>query len=172
MKKLLLLSFIAIFGLSNAQIKFGVNAGLATNFANLKADKYKTKDNHSGFYAGVFSEIGVPLLPLKIQPAVNYVHITDAHSYIQVPVMLKYYFIPKLNFQAGPQIAFMLDGIASSSSINRTNFGLGFGFGADIIAGLMAEARYAVQLNNTFKSPADGEKLHFNILNIGVGYKF
>jgi opacity protein-like surface antigen len=71
--------------------------------------------------------------------------------------------------QLGPQFAFRLGDVPDT--ISKTNFGIAFGLGADIISGLLIEARYAVQLNNALKSPASGEKLHFNLFNVGLGYR-
>ena len=169
MKKLLLIVSILPLGLTKAQVKFGVNAGLATNFTDVKTSSFSGSDSQSGFYAGVFTEFGLPLAPLKIQPAVNYVNVDDS-SYIQIPVMFKYYFIPKINLQAGPQIAFTMDNVPTGYS--GTNIGLGIGLGADIIAGLLVEARYAFQLNNMLDNPPSGDHIKFNVMNIGVGYRF
>lgn len=169
MKKLLLMATVLCLGMAKAQIKFGVNAGLATNFTDVKTSNFQNSDSQSGFYAGVFTEFGLPVIPLKIQPAVNYVSVKNS-SYIQVPVMLKYYFVPKFNLQLGPQFAFTTDNVPTGYS--GTNVGLGIGAGLDVISGLLVEARYAFQLNNMLKNPTSGEHIKFNILNIGLGYKF
>lgn len=83
--------------------------------------------------------------------------------------MMKFYFLPKVNVQLGPQSAFRLDDVPDA--INKTNFGAAIGFGVDLFSGLLIEERYVFQLNNAFNSPATGEKLHFNLFNVGLGLR-
>ncbi len=168
MKKLLLIAGIALFGSISGQVKMGINSGLAANFASVKNGSTTVSNNEMGYYAGIFMEIGIPG-PLKIQSSVNYVDIKNT-DYIQVPVMLKYYFVPKFNFQVGPQFAFLINNVPST--FNKTNFGIAAGLGIDIAAGLFAEGRYAYQLNDAFKNPPANQVTHFNIMNIGLGYRF
>ena len=73
-----------------------------------------------------------------------------------------------MNVQVGPQFAFRFND--NSSKNNKSNFGAAIGLGADLFSGLLIEARYAFQLNDAFKSPS-GEKLHFNIFNLGLGIR-
>lgn len=162
MRKFVLLLSLALFGTMNSQVKFGVNGGFSSGVVSGKFD-----DLTQGYYVGLFSEIGLPGL-VKIQPALNYVKI-DKDSYMQVPVMLKFYFIPKVNVQAGPQFAFRIN--EGNSKNNNTNFGAALGLGADLFSGLLIEARYAFQLNEAFKSPS-GQAVHFNIFNVGLGLRF
>jgi len=162
MKRVVLAFAIMMFGLTSAQVKFGINGGFSSAVVS---DEFE--DLSAGYYAGVFTEFGLRGFA-TMQPALNYVRFKD-DSYLQIPVIAKFYFLPKINVQLGPQFAFRLDDVPDT--INKTNFGIAFGLGADIISGLLIEARYAVQLNNAFKSPASGEKLHFNLFNVGLGYR-
>ena len=58
MKKLLLASAIAFFGVANAQqVNFGANAGMLTGFATLKTPMGDESNNNTGFYAGIFATI-------------------------------------------------------------------------------------------------------------------
>lgn len=161
MKRVVLVFAVLFCGIINAQIKFGINGGFSSAVVSGKFENLT-----QGYYVGLFSEIGIPGI-IKLQPALNYVKI-DKQSYLQVPVMMKFYFVPKINVQAGPQFAFRMNDSASSS---KTNFGAAIGLGADLFSGLLIEARYAFQLNEAFKSPA-GEKLPFNIFNLGLGIRF
>ena len=162
MKKVLLAFAIIFCGLANAQVKFGINGGFSS--ATVSDD---FEDLSAGYYAGVFTEFGIRGFA-TMQPALNYVRFND-DSFVQIPVMAKFYFLPKINVQVGPQFAFRLGDVPDT--INKTNFGVAFGLGADIISGLLIEARYAFQLNNAFKSPASGQKLHFNLFNVGLGLR-
>ena len=104
-----------------------------------------------------------------MQPAVNYVKFKD-DSYLQIPVMMKFYFLPKVNVQLGPQFAFRLDDVPDT--INKTNFGAAVGLGADLFSGLLIEARYSFQLNDHLKNAPSGYSVKANYLNLGLGYKF
>lgn len=161
MKRVLIVFSIVFFSVMNGQIRFGVNGGFSSAVVSSKFENLT-----QGYYVGLFSEIGLPGF-LKVQPALNYVRI-NKDSYLQVPVMMKFYFVPKINIQAGPQFAFRMN---DSSTTTKNNFGAAVGLGADLFSGLLIEARYAFQLNEAFKSPA-GEKLQFNIFNVGLGLRF
>lgn len=162
MKKLALFLALMFFTFGNAQVKFGINGGFSSAVVSNEFE-----DLRAGFYAGIFSEIGIPGL-VKLQPALNYVRFKD-DSYVQIPVMLKFYFVPRVNLQAGPQFAFRLEDVPDS--VNRTNFGVGVGLGADLFSGLLIEARYAFQLNSAFKNSPSGAKVHFNLFNVGLGLR-
>ena len=148
MKRVVMAFAMMMFGLTNAQVKFGINGGFSSAVVSDDFDELT-----AGYYAGVFTEFGIPGFA-KMQPAVNYVKFKD-DSYLQIPVIMKFYFLPKVNVQLGPQFAFRLDDVPDT--INKSNFGAAVGLGADLFSGLLIEARYAFQLNNAFKSPATGE---------------
>ena len=162
MKRVVLAFAIMMFGFGNAQVKFGINGGFSSAVVSDDFDELT-----SGYYAGFFTEFGIPGFA-KMQPAVNYVKFKD-DSYLQIPVIMKFYFLPKVNVQLGPQFAFRLGEVPDT--INKTNFGAAVGLGADLFSGLLIEARYAFQLNNAFNSPVAGEKLHFNLFNVGLGLR-
>lgn len=172
MKKLLIIGAVALFGAMNAQVKFGVVTGMATGMANGKAPGIpNTSSSATGFYAGAFLELKAAMF--AVQPGVNYVNI-DGGSAIQIPIIAKYYFIPKFNLQFGPQFLFETGEIpaAYKNVYNKTNLGIALGAGVDIVAGITAEARYSIQLNNHVKNAPSGTSLKANYLNIGLGYKF
>ncbi len=88
MRKLLLGSAIALFGLVNAQkVNFGANAGMLTGFASLKTPMGNDSDSNTGFYAGIFAEINAGN-KFKIQPAVNYANIENATGWDKVPTTI------------------------------------------------------------------------------------
>lgn len=172
MKKLFLVGALALFGAMNAQsAKFGLNAGMLTGFAKAKVPGYNETDSSTGFYVGALVELKFG--SFAIQPAVNYANISDG-SGLQIPVMLKYYAIPKLNFQFGPQFLFDLEDTPAGYEdfYNKTNFGLALGAGFDFTSSLFAEARYSFQVNNHLKDAPSGYALKANYFNLGLGYKF
>jgi len=162
MKKLLLVMMLACFSLGQAQAKFGINGGFSSAVISTDFD-----DLSAGYYAGVFAEIGIPKFA-TLQPALNYVRI-NKDSYTQVPVMFKFYVLPKFNLQLGPQFAFRMG--EKTGGVSRTNFGAAFGLGADLFSGLLIEARYAVQLNDAFDSAPAAKDIRYNIFNIGLGLR-
>ena len=172
MKKLFLVGALALFGAMNAQVKFGVNAGLLSGFAKLKSPEINTSDSSTGFYVGVFTEIKAGD-NIKIQPALNYANIDDSTA-LQLPIMIKYYVDSKFNLQLGPQFLFDLSETPAEldNYYNKTNVGLAIGAAYDITNNLFAETRYSFQLNNHFKNAPSGYSLKANYFNLGIGYKF
>ena len=67
MKRVVLALAIMMFGLTNAQVKFGINGGFSSAVVSDDFDELT-----AGYYAGVFTEFGIPGFA-KMQPAVNYV---------------------------------------------------------------------------------------------------
>lgn len=106
------MALIMAFGVSaNAQIKFGVKAGVVVN--DLKFDKdIIATDNRAGLTGGLMMEVNLPILNLGVDASVMYVRrssevsymiantdgtetlATDKinNDYIEVPVNLKYKF--------------------------------------------------------------------------------
>jgi opacity protein-like surface antigen len=103
-----------------------------------------------------------------VQPELLYANVDDT-SFIQVPLMVKVYPIPKVYIQAGPQFTYILEDVLDDFS--KLNTGAAIGAGVDIAFGLFAQARYVFQLNNNYTGPAD-INLRANSLQAGIGYKF
>lgn len=171
MKKTLLVGAVALCGILSAQkVNFGINAGMLTGFAKVKAPGISESNTSTGFYAGLFAEINAGN-NIKVQPALNYANIEDG-SALQIPIMVKYYAAPKFNLQFGPQFTFDLEENPIPELYNSTNFGLALGAGFEFTEKLFAEARYSIQLNNHFKNAPSGYSAKANYLNVGLGYKF
>lgn len=171
MKKLLLVSAIAFFGLATAQkVNFGANAGMLVGFAKLKTPQGDISNSNTGFYAGIFAEINAGN-KFKVQPAVNYANIENS-SALQIPIMVKYYVDPKFNLQFGPQFTFDLEENPFPDEYNSTNFGLALGAAYEFTQKLFLEGRYSFQVNNHLKNAPSGYSVRANYLNVGLGYKF
>ncbi|MCV9934171.1 PorT family protein [Flavobacterium sp. LS1R47] len=207
MKKITL-SIIAVlaFGFANAQeVKFGVKAGM--NLSTWTGDtegvdlKSKVGFNGGGFVAIQFSE------KLTLQPEVlfstqgvkvdnvegdvngaNYMgNVRFNLSYINVPVMVKYYVVKDFNIEVGPQIGF-LTSAETVTKINGFNgkhkenvkeifesvdFGLNFGAGYDFTENISAGVRYNLGLSNIAKTEeGDNTKLKNSVFSLLVGFKF
>ncbi|WP_426483999.1 porin family protein [Flavobacterium sp. 2] len=207
MKKLIL-SAVAVmaFGFANAQdVKFGLKGGF--NLSNISGDteglNFKSK---AGFNVGGFAEIKLSD-EFAIQPEILYstqgakvknqevelpsgTYTTDVNfnlSYINIPVMFKYYVAEQFNIQAGPQIGFLtsakmkakVDGFNGSSETDAKeffeslDFGLNLGAGYDFTDHFSADIRYNLGLANIAKTQdGDDSKLHNGVFSLSVGYKF
>ena len=209
MKKIIL-SAIAIFtiGFANAQeTKFG--AKVALNVATLNGfDNSKSK---IGFAVGGFVEIKVsdkfsvqPELLYSLQGVKSSTSFNSSGnsftqdenislSYINIPVMAKYYVTEGLSLEAGPQIGFLVslsDKNTTSSTIggstyssetttsstdnsNTVDFGLNFGAGYDFTKNISIGLRYNLGLNKLNKNSVSGiSDIKNSVFQIGVGYKF
>lgn len=186
MKKIIL-STVAVFafGFANAQqTKFGVKAGL--NIANFSGD---VEDNSSkvGLAFGGFVEIKVSD-KFAIQPEVLFSaqgaksSSEDGKlnlSYLNIPIMAKFYVAEKFNLEAGPQLGFLVsaktkyDGNSEDVKkyYNSTDFGLNLGAGYDVSKNIAIGVRYSAGLSNIVKDSGDDKVRNSNIA-ISLGYKF
>lgn len=169
MKKLLLLAAIAVFGLSNvnAQAQLGLTAGFLSASATAEAGGASITASESGIYFGGVADFEMSD-ELHIQAEVLYASIKDA-SMILAPIMAKYYVAEGFNIQAGPQLGYSLED--TGDDVTALWLGLGAGVGYDINENFSVEARYAIQLNDSYTGDHD-YSLKMNTLNAGVVYKF
>ena len=179
MKKAILLTmFLALGSLSaNAQgIKFGVKGG--ANFSNVKGDF--DSENITNFHVGALVELNITP-SFSLQPEVLYSSqgaklkgSDDIKSdYINIPVMARFYVIPKLlSIDAGPQFGFLVndnyDNIGPAFKSKNYDFAVAGGVTVDIISGLFVSGRYVVGLTDTTED-SDVKNM---TAQFSVGYKF
>lgn len=200
MKKIILAAIaVMTFGLANAQdIKFGVKGGV--NLSNFTGDVENTKSK-VGFQVGGFAEFKLsdkffvqPEVMYSLQGTkyeqseVNYYYKGNiAMTYLNVPVMAKYYVIDKLNIEAGPQIGFLLsakdkwednyNGEKDSGkddvkdAFKSVSLGLNIGAGYDFTENLSAGIRYNFGLSNILDTEGN-YKAHNNVVSLTLGYRF
>jgi Outer membrane protein beta-barrel domain len=199
MKKLLLsiITLSSISFLSAQKVKFGAKASLNLSkfsISDPKINNFPDSKFLVGFNIGGFVEI--PLSDkFTLQPELLYsaqggkLESNDIFSsgsyndketlktsYINIPLLAKYYATEKLFFVAGPQIGFLLNANRSATSIetrtsggvtssitynypekdnkyfyNSIDFSLGLGGGYFFTENLFAEARYNIGLSNIHK---------------------
>ena len=208
MKKIIL-SAVAVlaFGFTNAQeVKFGAKAAL--NVASLTGD-VEGVSSLIGFQIGGFAEIKLsekfafqPELMYSAQGGKSSVSedFGDGDSfkdedefkfsYLNIPLMAKYYVAKSFSLEAGPQIGFLLsakdewtssetfegetDSVSGSEDIkeftNSVDFGINFGAGYDFTEKLSAGLRYNLGLSNINKEGDDSTKN--GVFSVSVGYKF
>ncbi|MET3027603.1 porin family protein [Flavobacterium sp. UW10123] len=200
MKKVILAA-IAVMGFSfaNAQdIKFGVKGGI--NLSTFTGD-IEDVSSKVGFQVGGFAELKLSE-KFSVQPEVlyslqgakfkedgdSYSYKEKIHaSYLNIPVIAKYYVIDKLSVEAGPQIGFLLsakdkwesveDGEKYSGKENvkdgfkSVDFSLNIGAGYDFTENISAGIRYNFGLSN-ISDYSDNTKIHNDVISLSLGYKF
>lgn len=206
MKKIILtVAALTAFGTASAQdLKFGVKAGL--NLANLTSDydgdEFGTTDNKmkAGFHIGGLVEIKFNE-KWALQPEVLYstqgtnvdVNYFDDEegsidyktnlSYINVPVMVKFYPIPKLFVEAGPQVGFLMsakekydddvfisddsdemdDEIDVKDYYKSIDFGFNIGAGYEFTDMIYANLRYNIGLTDISDMPDEFDDVDFGV---------
>jgi hypothetical protein len=206
MKKNILTSLLILtIGLAFAQnTQFGLKGGL--NVANLNGTGWVELSNTSpiiSFHVGGFVEIKLsdkisiqPELLYSLQgckysielrqnddpnePPIN-ADVVSSLSYINIPVMFKYYVIEKFSLEAGPQLGVLvsskvksdLTGQPSSvynniSGYNSFDYGVNFGAGYDISEKLSTGIRYNLGLCDIDKSTSVTKN---RVLSLSMCYK-
>jgi hypothetical protein len=183
MKKILLLAVVTVLGFTNVnaqKIKFGVKGGL--NFANISGDNTKDIDLVTSFNFGVVSEIPISE-KFSFQPELMYSgqgysfnDNTVALSYLNIPLMGKYYVTKGLSVEAGPQIGFLLGAKNEKTdvkdSFNTFDFGVNFGLGYKLDNGLNFGARYNLGLTDINNVEGSSIKNKNGVFQLSVGYFF
>ena len=183
MKKFLLLAVVTVLGFVNVtaqEIKFGAKGGL--NFATISGDNAKDFDLVTAFNFGVVSEIPISE-KFSFQPEVMYSgqgysfnDNTVALSYLNIPLMGKYYVAKGLSLEAGPQIGFLLaaknEKINVKDSFKTVDFGVNFGVGYKLDNGLNFGARYNLGLTDINNIEGSSSKNKNGVFQISVGYFF
>ncbi|RYJ37698.1 OMP_b-brl_2 multi-domain protein [Flavobacterium anhuiense] len=200
MKKIVLAA-IAVMGFSfaNAQdVKYGVKGGI--NLSTFTGD-VEDASSKVGFQAGGFAEIKLsdkfsiqPEMLYSLQGAKfketedSYTYTENVNaSYLNVPVMAKYYVVDKFSVEAGPQVGFLLAAKSKweetyegemysgkenvKDSFKTVDFSLNVGAGYDFTENVSAGLRYNFGLSN-ISDFSDNAKIHNNVISLSVGYKF
>jgi long-subunit fatty acid transport protein len=200
MKKVVLTAAaVFAFGFANAQdVKFGVKGGL--NVATLTGD-IENASSKVGFHVGGFAEIKVSD-KFAVQPELLFstqgfkreymedfggedvsVEQKTNLSYINIPVMAKYYVADGFSLEAGPQIGFLTSAKNkfeaegekeeedAKDEFKSVDFGLNFGAGYDFTENLSAGLRYNLGLSNIAKDSGDF-KVKNSVFSVSLGYKF
>lgn len=183
MKKILLPAVVAVLGCTNVnaqEIKFGVKGGL--NFASVSGDDTAGVDGVTSFNFGVVSEIPISG-KFSFQPELMYSgqgysfnDDTIALSYLNLPLMGKYYVTKGLSVEAGPQIGFLFsaknEGADVKDSFKTVDFGVNFGLGYKFDNGLNFGARYNLGLTNINDVDGYSGKNKNGVFQISAGYFF
>ncbi len=184
MKKLFFAVCITLIG-STAfaqDLDLGIKAGV--NFANI-SDVDVDLSNRTGFQAGIFAgvkfgeKVGLQADMLYSQQGAEFDGGEFDLSYINVPVVLKYYLVNGLNIQAGPQFGFVVDDKITfevfddiSTKAKAEDFDLSgvVGAGYDFPFGVRLDARYNFGLTDVSKEK--GVEGKNSVFSLALGYSF
>ncbi len=152
---------------ANAQLKFGLQAGL--NLDNIsKSDLAATIKNRTGFFVGPTVKFTLPIIGLGFDAAALYdqregkvegngVSETVKSQSIQIPINVRYGVglgdLAEIFLFAGPQFGINVGGKKTFSEIDwklkSTNLSANVGIGATIMSHLQAKFNYNVALGKT-----------------------
>ncbi len=152
-RHILILAAFGIFAwnMQAQDVSFGLKAGLnVTNFKISVEEGSGSPDGAASVFFGAIADIGISE-KFHIQPEALYSieGAKDADvTYLNIPVMLKYYVLKGFNFQAGPQMGILLDAQGGTEGLKGTNLGLNFGAAYEFPFGFFVDARYNLGLSN------------------------
>ena len=191
---LLLILMLLLIGGAEAQIKYGLKAGL--NFSTLSGAS-ATSSLLIGYHAGVFEDVKITD-KFVFQPEVLFssqgvnrkldvIGIDEPDRavkyqvkiyYLNVALMMKYYVIRKLDLEAGPQIGLMLsawnvmDGNKYAlNSVQPIDWGANVGAGYDFTDHISVGVRYYYGLLNISKYRHD-ENVRNRVFGVSGMYRF
>ncbi|MGB3607396.1 MAG: porin family protein [Psychroserpens sp.] len=208
MKKLFLCAALAVFGFSNVgaqDVTFGAKAGV--NFASFGGD-LEDLDGRTSFHLGVVAEFAISE-KFSVQPELLFSgqgagaefsetffgetissETTFNLSYLNLPIMAKYYVADGFSLEAGPYVGFLIGGESeetfsgggesgsetedSTELFKGLDFGLGVGTSYKLESGLFFSARYNLGLADITDADDgdDAPKINNNVIQISVGYFF
>lgn len=176
-KKIQLLSIAVLLALTTqAQLfKYGANVGL--NLAEVKTDNF---DGSSlmGFQTGIMAELKLPVLlgvqgELKFSQKGAKISSEDlVLSYIDLPIVAKFYILKVFSIQVGPQYSYMLnakmDGADVKDSFGNHDFSAVLGLGVDIF-----KLHYSMRYYHGLTDVADGGgSMENQYIQFSIGYWF
>ncbi len=192
MKKLFLLTALALFSLtiSIAQVNFGAKAGV--NFSDITGPDVDSFNGRTAFHVGFMAEIMFSDV-FAVQPEIVYSAQgsdyedpgdtgTAKVDFINIPIMAKYYVTEGLSLEAGPQVGilssakFEYDGGEEDfkEDLKGIDIGVNFGLGYKLENGLNFSARYNLGLTdmNDSEELDGGAEYKNSVIQISVGYFF
>lgn len=184
-KVLLVLVFAASVAAANAQVKFGVKAGV--NLSNVIGSDAEDTKMKVGFNAGGLVQIPVTT-QFSIQPELVYSaqgfkaddeegdELKINSGYINIPVLAKYTSTSGFFAETGPQLGLLINAKAKlgdeSEDIKdfykKTDFAWAFGLGYQTPSGVGINARYNLGLS---KIADEGDaKVKNGVIQVGLYY--
>ncbi len=147
---------------AQAQVRFGVKAGLDINKLHFSGNNNFSSENRAGFTGGFMTEFTVPIVGLCFDASLMYTRMNgELHShkdFMDIPINIKYKFnIPAVSslvapyLYTGPDFAFKLAG-KDKDPYKTFQCAWNIGIGAELIRHLQIGAGYAFGINNIAKA--------------------
>ena len=176
---------------AQAQLKFGVKAGLNVSKASL--DKgVLSADNRTGFFVGPMAEFTLPVIGLGVDAALLYDNksvkvYSESKSldYIDIPINVKYTIglgsLASVYGATGPQFSYNIGGksiLDGSYALNDSDFSWNIGAGVKLLGHLQVGYNYNIALGKTAEvkdaNAIDfvGKSFKNNTHQISVAYMF
>ncbi len=181
MKKLIVAVITLFIGTTaiSQEIDLGIKAG--ANFSNIT--DASGLSNKTGFQAGIFAgikftdKVGLQADLLYSQQGAEFDAGDFDLTYVNVPVVLKYYLVQGLNVQAGPQFGFIVNDdlkgvIVEGEDYNAEKSDISgvVGAGYDFPFGVRLDARYNFGLTEFPKMWREESKN--SVFSVALGYSF
>lgn len=167
---------LAFVSLGQAKIDIGLKAG--ANFSNTDANN---AESITAFHGGAYALL--KLANIGIQPEVLWSKQGNEFSagnltsevdltYVNIPVMLKFYLPLGVNLQAGPQFGILTDAVQDDEDISNTlkssDLSAALGAGWDAPFGLQINARYVLGLSDI--NDGGGDAIKNRTFQLSLGY--
>lgn len=184
---LVALMLVLTAGAAQAELRFGIKAGLNVNSLhfNKVVEDLTQNDNRCGVTAGVMVEYTVPIIGIGVDLSAMYTrmnsngdiqtldvnNVSELHeatigkNFIEIPLNIKYKFtvpvisrIVKPYLYTGPSFAFKLDKNTLKDIQTKTcQVAWNIGLGLEFVRHLQLQASYGFGVNNIFNTFAPGD---------------
>lgn len=194
LKWILLSSFVIVFAsqsMAQVEVSLGLKGG--ANFASVDvSDARATWNNKTGFHGGAFGLIKIT--KIAIQPELifsqqgskvnfNGQDLNANFSYLNVPILLKFYLAAGLNLQVGPQFGFLTSAESDYNPLTQSaqntdikdyyknsDVSVGLGLGWDLPLGITLDARYNLGVTE-IQNDANLQAAKNQVFQLSLGYK-
>ena len=183
MKNLIVLvvTFFISTAMYSQELDFGIKLG--SNFASI-SDAKQDSSTRTGIQAGIFGgvkfndKVGINLDVLYSQQGADFNAGAFDLTYVNLPLVLKYFLVGGLHIQAGPQFGILIDDSLSEildddyKEIVESEISGIIGVGYDLPFGLRIDGRYNFGLTDISKSEVENRGVKNSVFTIAVGFAF
>lgn len=168
---------------SQAQVKFGVKAGLNMNSVSLKDYKGNLDgDNRTGFFAGVTADVTIPLAGLGVEASLLYdnksIALSDGTNeskktlhYVSLPINAKYTIgfssLASVYFATGPQFSWNVGdrnwapkNISEDWELKKSEFSWNVGAGVTALKHIRVGYNYNIGIGKTAEATVLGTAIN------------
>ena len=166
---------------SSQELDLGIKLG--SNFASISGAQ-QGSSSRIGIQAGLFAgikfndKVGINLDVLYSQQGADFNAGAFDLTYVNLPIVLKYYLVSGLHIQLGPQFGVLIDESLYETLTNdykeivESQISGIIGVGYDLPFGLRIDGRYNFGLTDISKSVAENEGIKNSVFTLAVGFAF